>query len=292
MSISSFVKAQLRSVTIIALCIVSYENVAKSEDYSFGDEFQDCQSCPVMVVIPPGEFIMGSPSNEEGLYDTEGPQHEVTLPRNFAVGKYEVTRGEYAQFANDTGRGDGGGCNYFTGDGWKLDTSKSWRSPGFSQNDDDPVACVNWDDAQAYVSWLARKTSKSYRLLSEAEWEYAARAGTTTAYYFGNSISSSQANHNQNEGKTVSVGSYAANAFGLHDMHGNVWEWAEDCWNGSYSGAPSDGSAWMRGDCDGHVLRGGSWLNYPQDLRSAYRVRITTGYRYNNVGFRVARTLD
>ena len=165
-----------------------------------------------------------------------------------------------------------------------------------------PVIMVSWDDAQSYVRWLSERTGERYRLLSESEWEYVARAGTTTPFHFGSTISTDQANYNGNytygggrkgvyREKTISVGSFGANAWGLHDVHGNVWEWVGDCWYGSYTGAPADGSAWARGDCAKRVLRGGSWLNLPRYLRSANRYRLPPAYRSFNLGFRIARTL-
>ena len=155
-----------------------------------------------------------------------------------------------------------------------------------------PVVNVSWEDTQLYVEWLSRKTGKRYRLLSESEWEYAARAGTTGRYHWGNRISPSRANYGGKVGKTVPVGSYAANGFGLHDVHGNVWEWVGDCWSGSYEGAPVDGSVWEAGDCGRSVLRGGAWHSTPGFVRSANRNRIPSGDRDYYIGFRVARTLD
>ena len=153
---------------------------------------------------------------------------------------------------------------------------------------------MTWDDAKAYTEWLSTKTGQHYRLLSEAEWEYVARAGTTTAYHFGETISPSQANYDKDKRGTVEVGSYPANAFGLHDVHGNVQEWVEDCWHNDYNGAPSDGSAWTI-NCNDYdelrVLRGGSWGDDPRDLRSAGRGWSIAGGRYDNGGFRIARTL-
>ena len=147
-----------------------------------------------------------------------------------------------------------------------------------------------WHDAKAYVAWLSRKTAKDYRLPSDAEWEYAARAGTTTKYHFGDDISRSQANYGRNEGKTVAVGRYGANAFGLHDMHGNVWEWVEDCWNGTYAGAPADGAAWTTGNCHRRLRRGGAWFNRAKFVRAAHRYGGGTAVRIYFIGFRVART--
>ena len=169
---------------------------------------------------------------------------------------------------------------------------------------DRPVINVNWEDAQEYVRWLSAETGEEYRLLSESEWEYVARGRTTGPFHFGTTISPEQANYDGNytygggrkghfRGKTEPVGSFSPNAFGLHDVHGNVREWVEDCWHGSYRGAPVDGSAWSRGGvCGKRVLRGGSWSNFPRYLRSAYRSGNTSGYRHYDVGFRISRTLD
>ena len=238
-----------------------------------GKRFRDCGMCPEMVVVPEGSFMMGSPSGEAGRTGNEGPVHPVTMARPFAVGVYEVTFGEWDACVSD------GGCG-----GYRPGDSGWGRGPR-------PVINVSWEDAQAYVRWLSGETGKAYRLLSEAEWEYVARAGTTGPYHFGSSLSPSQANYEENRGGTVPVGSYSANEFGLHDVHGNVWEWVEDCWNESYHGAPRDGSAWESGDCSRRVLRGGSWYVTPRLLRSAIRSWGPTGFRNDDAGFRVARTL-
>ena len=238
-----------------------------------GRVFRDCDGCPEMVVIPAGEFMMGSPVSEEGRDDDEGPQHRVTV-RSFALGVTEVTFDEWEACVR------GGGC-----DGYRPDDAGWGRGAR-------PVIYVNWDDARAYVSWLSRETGESYRLPSEAEWEYAARGGTTTPFYTGTTISTGQANYSIDRGQTTPVRTFAPNPFGLYDVHGNVWEWVEDCWNGSYRGAPADGSPWGAGDCGRRVLRGGSWLGYPRHLRSAARDGFTAGNRYSRAGFRVARTLD
>ena len=190
----------------------------------------------------------------------------------------------------------------------------SWRTPGFNQADGHPVVCVSWEDAKAYVKWLSRETGERYRLLSESEWEYVARAGTGTSWYWGDGESGQCTHANGadralkrrygdwkwtvascDDGRihTAPVGSYAANGFGLHDVLGNAWEWVEDCWHESYAGAPKDGRAWTGGgDCGRRVLRGGSWGFEPWFLRSAYRSRYSAGIRYSLAGFRVARTLD
>ncbi len=271
-----------------------------------GETFRECDVCPEMVVVPAGSFMMGSPSSEEGRDDDEGPVHPVTIAEPFAVGVYEVTRGEFARFVSATGHDTGSSCwTWESGEG-KLRSGRNWRSPGFSQTDRDPVVCVSWDDARAYVAWLSEKTGEEYRLLSESEWEYAARAGTTTRYSWGESASGQCRYANGADGstgfdwavecddgyaRTSPVGSFAANGWGLHDVHGNVWEWVEDCWNGSYAGAPSDGRAWGSGECGRRVLRGGSWLSDPRDLRSAFRSWYDSGDRFDCYGFRVARTL-
>ena len=246
-----------------------------------GQKFQDCPECPEMVVVPPGSFLMGSPS-----YQDEGPVHTVTIRYPFAVGVYEVTFSEWDYCVKQ------GGCNgYRPGD-------QGWGRA------DMPVINVSWEDAKAYVEWLSEKTNKPYRLLTEAEWEYAARAGTTTPFHFGNTISTNQANYDGNytygsgkKGKyrerTIAVGLLPPNNFGLHDVHGNVWEWVEDCWHPSYRRAPADGSAWIaRGDCSVRVLRGGSWSYKPPGLRSAFRGSFNAdGRNVNDIGFRAALTL-
>ena len=239
-----------------------------------------------MIIVPSGIFTMGSPADEPGRWDDEGPQHQVRI-RSFAVGKYEVTRGQFAAFVAATGHDTGNSC-------WPYQDEENWRNPGFTQTDTHPVVCVSWNDAKAYTNWLSRKTGQNYRLLTEAEWEYVARAGTTTAYHFGATISPTQANYDHNNSGTVEVGSYRANAFGLHDVHGNVWEWVEDCWHNNYNGAPSDGSAWTSDcyyDSDVRVLRGGSWGIITRYLRSAVRGWLIAWDRFSNCGFRIARTL-
>jgi len=227
-----------------------------------GGIFRDCPGCPEMVVIPAGSFRMGNLS--VGGDDDEKPVHQVTIPRVFAVGKYEVTQAEWEAVMGS--------------------------NPSRFKGSRNPVEGVSWDDARAFVRRLSAKTAKRYRLLSEAEWEYAARAGTATKYSWGNGFDSNRASNNQNN--TVPVGGYAPNAFGLYDMHGNVWEWVEDCWHDSYNGAPTDGGAWASGGgCSRRVLRGGSWDYRPRDLRSANRRRDATDFRDDLNGFRIARTL-
>ncbi|MBC6414302.1 MAG: formylglycine-generating enzyme family protein [Chromatiales bacterium] len=260
------------------LLFLLFSCLASAESrYQAGDTFQDCSICPVMVVVPAGSFMMGSSEDGGRRTEDERPQHQVTIAKPFAVGKYEVTVREYAAFIDETG---GLGSN-------------EWRNTFFKQSDAHPVVSVSWEDATGFTHWLSVKTGHQYRLLSEAEWEYVARAGTTTSYTFGPTISKNMVNFNNNNGGTVAVGSYPANAFGLHDVHGNVWEWVEDCWHRDYNGAPTDGSAWLSSceDESFNMLRGGSWLFHSIDLRSAVRLAEGAAIRHNSVGFRVARTL-
>jgi formylglycine-generating enzyme required for sulfatase activity len=268
--------------------------------------FKDHEHGPEMVVVPAGGFTMGSPESEPERESwqkgTESPQHEVRIAREFAVGRHAVTRGQFAAFVSATGH-RAEGAHIWKGDKWEHDPKGSWRNPGFAQDDSHPVVCVNWDDAKAYVGWLAQATGRDYRLLSEAEWEYCCRAGSTTPFWWGSSITTQQANYDGNyvykgggnKGEwrkaTVPVGSFAANPWGLYQVHGNVWEWCEDAWHDRYHGAPSDGSAWVQdGDASRRVLRGGSWYDNPWGLRSAPRYRDSTDGRGCIFGFRVGRT--
>ena len=257
--------------------------------------FRDCKTLdlcgPEMVVVPAGSFTMGSsPAEIDALvkesktehYRSEGPQRRVTIARPFAVGRFEVTFAEWDACVAE------GGCRHKPGDiGWGRGKQ--------------PVSRVSWDDiTREYLPWLSRKTGKAYRLLTEAEWEYAARAGTTTPFWWGSSISTSQANYNgeatygggpkgEHRKKTLPVDSFAANPWGLYNVHGNVIEWVQDCWNATYRGAPTDGSAWTTEDCGFRVLRGGSWNGDSRFLRSAFREPSSPGFRMDH-GFRVGRT--
>ncbi len=245
-----------------------------------GETFRDCADCPEMVWLPPGQFMMGTETSEQDSFDDERPRHAVTVRSPFAVGKYHVTRAEYARFVAAAGH--------------TADTS--WFNLAIAQTDRDPVVNVNWDDAKAYAAWLSRTTGKTYRLLTEAEWEYAARAGTTTVRYWGDAIGSGNANcdgcGSRWDAKSTSpVGSFKRNAFGLYDMLGNASQWTEDCWNESYLYVRSDSStALATGDCDSRVLRGGSWAFNQRGVRVGFRLRSVTGSRTSSDGFRVART--
>lgn len=285
-----------------------------------GSVIKDCAECPEMVVIPAGRFVMGAiPGEEEreklpeNLRNRSVPQHQVNIS-TFMAGRYEVTVGQYKTYALSSNRSNASGCVVWNGTKFENDMAKDWRNPGFHQSDSQPVACVSWEDATAYVQWLKQRTGKEYRLLTEAEWEYAARAGTTTARFWGEDVNIScvyangtdlkakanvpgysnfiGANCDDGYAYTAPVGNYKANEFGLYDMLGNLVEWTQDCWNDNYSGAPVDGSAWTTGDCSVRVQRGGSWHYSPHFLRSAFRVRSFSANRFNFSGFRIARAIE
>jgi formylglycine-generating enzyme required for sulfatase activity len=279
------------------------------------DVFKECDICPEMVVVPEGSFTMGSRSNEKGRSDNEGPQHAVKIAKPFAVGKFHVTVDQFTAFVSETGYDAGTKCNVFEG-GSKMEEKpgRSWRNPGFAQTGAHPAVCLSWSDAKAYVAWLSRKTGRRYRLLTEAQWEYAARAGSATRYSFGDDEKEScrYANGADQTAKstipeakswtiapctdgyayTSPVGSLLPNAFALHDMHGNAYQWLEDCWHANYTGAPADGSARTSGDCSVRVVRGGAWWVPPSGLRSARRDWTGADNRHAYVGFRLGRTLD
>ncbi len=258
-----------------------------------GSVFRDERDGPELVIIPSGSFMMGS---AEGQGEAEeDPQHKVTINYPLAVGRFAVTVESYLQSVTD---GDcrppywleeGSEYNIHTGtDDYYKELGDALTSDGY------PIVAVSWDDAQAFAAWLIKKTGHSYRLLSEAEWEYVCRAGTDSEYWWGDEISLEQANYGLHLGKTVPVDSYKPNSFGLYSVHGNVWEWCEDWWHESYTNAPADGSVWLKadgGDSSFRVLRGGSWDLKAHWLRARYRLRGPQGSRFSYVGFRVARVL-
>ena len=246
--------------------------------------FRDCRDCPEMVAIQPGSFSMGSPDTEKGRYSYEGPVHPVHISP-FAAGKYPITRGQWREYVRATNHPKAS-CN--------------WERPGFSQDDNHPVVCITWKDAVDYAAWLTQKTGHHYRLLSEAEYEYVNRSGTSSRYFWGDSESDLCRYANGGEttfcksryANTSPVGTFLPNQFGLYDTTGNVWEWTKDCWNDSYNGAPSDGTPWEAGNCRTRVVRGAAWLGrgvYPSWFRAAYRYYYGDGAD-DRVGFRVART--
>ena len=282
----------VRAIVTLALLVLlsSYAEAQKKKpegSSGSGRAFRDCPVCPEMVVVPAGEFLMGSPESEAGRSSNEGPQRKVTM-RAFAIGKFEVTFAQWDACAAE------GGCKHRPHD---EDWGRGRR----------PVINASWHDATQFVAWLSRKTGKTYRLPAEAEWEYAARGITKASephppFSTGATINYKQANYDANftygdgkmglyRQKTVDIGSFPRNAFGLHDMHGNVWEWVQDCYRDSYQGAPTDGSAVVSSDCNLRILRGGSWNYFPRLLRSAYRYATAPDIRLDMVGFRVASSL-
>ena len=289
-----------------------------------GETFTDCADCPQMVVIPAGKFMMGAPLKEVGRYDEEGPVHQVNI-NEFAAGKFDVTLREWSVFVTETRRKTSKGCAVFGKAGMFNDSSASWTNPGFPQEDSHPVVCITWYDVRDYLVWLSQKTGANYRLLTESEWEYAARGGTTTPYPWGSTASHEHANYGADVccsglalGRdkwifTSPVGSFSPNAFGLYDMHGNVMQFVQDCFVNSYSDTPNNGSAYMlevnlkmSGDlssmndtnsCSYRLLRGGDWGNPPGMIRSASRNWAAPAgatlkdYKSCGMGFRVAKTL-
>jgi formylglycine-generating enzyme required for sulfatase activity len=266
-----------------------------------------------MVVVPPGSFQMGSPSSESGRSDDEDFQHPVTIGRAFAVGQFHVTVDQFATFVADTGYDAGSKCWTMEEGKPKERDARSWRNPGFAQDGSHPAVCLNWNDAKAYVAWLTKKTGKSYRLLTEAEWEYATRAGTTTRYFFGNDDgefcrhgngadesarstlaklpNATFASCSDGHTYTSPAGNFLPNGFGLYDVLGNAVQWLEDCWHKNYQEAPPDASPWTTGDCIVRSQRGGSWFNNPKSLRAASRFKSPSAIRASVFGFRVLRTL-
>jgi formylglycine-generating enzyme required for sulfatase activity len=250
------------------------------------DPFKECELCPEMIAVGPGHFLMGASEEESGSTGNERPQHEVSFAEPFAIGRFAVTMSEWDACVADRG------CSYRPAD------------HGFGRGTQ-PAINILWDDAQEYVAWLSRKTGRSYRLPSEAEREYVARAGTTTAYWWGDEFLPAQANCDsanrgliaastadaQASARPLPVQSFAPNPWGFYQVHGNVYDWVEDCWNDNYNGAPSDGSAWTDGRCDRHVLRGGAFSRNAQTARSAARLWSASPNRMIYMSVRVARTM-
>jgi formylglycine-generating enzyme required for sulfatase activity len=277
-----------------------------------GTVFRDCADCPEMVVLPPGMFTMGSADSEAVRDKDEGPQRQVSIARPFAVSKFEVTRGEFGQFIRETGHVAVKECSVWAGTKSERMPEKSWADVNTPQTDAHPVGCISWHDAKAFIAWMSQKAGKPYRMLSEAEWEYAARAGSTGKYSFGDNaddlckygnVADTTAKEagggnwvyaNCRDGFGISsapVGSFAPNRFGLYDMHGNVWEWVEDCGHDSYVGAPVDGSARTDGECKLRIDRGGGWYNNRGTNRAAERAFFPPTGASGNIGLRLARPL-
>ncbi len=278
-----------------------------------GTVFRDCPDCPDLVVIPPGRFRMGAEGGEEGR--PEGPVRDVVIRTAFAAGVTEVSQEQFAAFVVATRREIPGGCRVWDGTEWLYPADADWTNPGYGRVPfaEEPVACVSWQDARDYAAWLATRTGKPYRLLTEAEWEYVARAGTTGTFPWpdgdpaapcaaGNVYDAAGVRANDfpweafdcddGYGQASPVGSFAANAFGLKDVLGNLWEWTADCYVAPYPREPVDGSAVFAGDCDRRTVRGGSWITRPGRQRVSFRGRDPEDARFSFFGMRVARDLD
>jgi formylglycine-generating enzyme len=274
-----------------------------------GSVIRDCPTCPLMTILPAGHFTQGAERDDPDLLPFEQPSHAVVIGYALAMGTNEVTVSEFREFVEATKR-EMAGCNTYDGQ-WQFQATASWQSPGFAQGAEHPVACTSWSDAVAYAKWLSEKSGHAYRLPSASEWEYAARAGTESTQPWAPNASGACADANVadetaaqrfpgwvifpcSDGyvSTAPVGSFKANAFGLNDLLGNVFEWVEDCWYPDYRGAPGDGSARQDGDCKEHELRGGSWFSSPRFVNAAYRNRFDADYRSSAVGFRLVREIS
>jgi formylglycine-generating enzyme required for sulfatase activity len=271
--------------------------------------FKDCAQCPEMVVIPAGSGVVGSAAETIDRVDQEGPVRAVSIARAFAIGRVEITRAQYAAFVAATARPTPPGCNFWDGH-FGVVEEHDWQRPGYVQRANHPVVCVSYEDARAYTAWLSETTGRAYRLPSSVEWEYAARAGASTPFFWGTSSQDAcrYANIADNSLKrrwpqrqefncddgyevTAPVGSFEPNAWGLYDMLGNAWEWSEDCFHEDFNGAPSDGSAWREangGDCAFRTPRGGAWISGPQWAKLASQSKDPAAYRSFLLGFRVA----
>jgi formylglycine-generating enzyme required for sulfatase activity len=274
-----------------------------------GSVIRDCPTCPFMTVLPSGRFQQGSASGSSGATSFEYPQHGVDIGYPLAMSTNDVTVGEFREFVTATGR-DMQGCDTYDGE-WRHRPNASWTDPGFTQGTTHPVTCVSWNDAVAYAQWLSAKSGHRYRLPSASEWEYASRAGGEEVRPWNTSAAGACADANvadQSAARrypgwtvfpcddgyvnTAPVGSFKANAFGLNDMLGNVFQWTQDCWRDDYSGAPTDGSPRSDGDCTEHEMRGGSWFSSPSYVRASYRNHFAAGYRTSSVGFRLVREIN
>jgi len=287
----------------------SGSTVGDLQQLGAGSVFRDCADCPEMVVVPPGKFEMGLADYRKARRPNEGPARTVTIPGTFAIGKHEVTWSQYARFVRETSRAGGLGCATFNAKKFRVNAQAGWNSPGFPQTENDPVVCVSWDDAKAYAEWLGVRTGHNYRLITEAEWEYVVRAGTTGERFWGENPADACrfANVADATGRgtlgleapfdcrdrhagTAPVGSFQPNPFGVHDLFGNAEEWILDCWSDTYRNAPTSGIADTSGDCDRRVVRGGSWFDGADAVRATARGEDAVGARSSTRGFRIART--
>lgn len=291
-----------RCAVWIGLCSIA--SVAAASSTSSGEVFQDCPACPQMKVVPAGAFEMGAAAADKQAAKDEVPRHRVQLTKAFAVGIHEVTRDQFKSFIDATGHNAGSTCHgYEDGhwDGkWEDKPGRTWRAPGYAQDKQHPVVCINWHDAKGYAQWLSAKTGQRYRLLTEAEWEYVAHAGSVqVSHDAANYGAEAECCKSLAEGRdrwitTAPVGSFAPDALGLYDIRGNVWEWLEDCYHDDYAGAPADGSARTSGCsfADNRTVRGASWGDPSHMLRVSYRLRAPLVNRYFTLGFRVARDIQ
>jgi formylglycine-generating enzyme required for sulfatase activity/predicted Ser/Thr protein kinase len=273
-----------------------------------GEVFRDCPTCPLMKALPPGQLAQGAADTDTDATPLDKPQHAVNIAYPFGMGVYEITVGEYREFAETTHH-KSAGCQMYDGS-WQASSELNWNNVGYPQTGTHPAVCVSWRDAREYAAWLSHKTGQRYRLPSDSEWEYAARAGSTASRPWGPHVDTActAANvadqtaaqqypgwkiHPCSDGYVYSspVGSFQPNDFGLYDMLGNVFEWVQDCWHPDYSGAPTDGSAWLTGDCSQRGMRGGSWFTAPSLVSTSARNRFEDTYRSNSVGFRLVREI-
>jgi formylglycine-generating enzyme required for sulfatase activity len=322
MIVATFARRVQTTLAVIALVLIGCGvavSAPRLDSGRPGQSFRDCADCPEMVIVPAGSFVMGAPEAETARELSRGsiwevsnryalaqehPQHSVKIGRPFALGKYPVTRGEYAAFVRSAHYAVKGECLIYDGGRYTHPAGSDWRSAGFTQTDRDPVVCASWNDAEAYIAWLngrlhsepSFKHNDPYRLPSETEWEYSARAGTPTARWWGDRIGTGNADCNGcgsqwDNQRTAPVGSFRPNPFALNDMLGGVWQWTEDCWHKDYLGAPANGDPWITADCPGRVMRGGNWHNDPWVVRSAGRTFNYVNERTNYIGFRVARNV-
>jgi sulfatase modifying factor 1 len=313
------VQIRILAVAIATILARAVENATVLESNAASS--QDCRGCPTMVLVPAGAFEMGArredaalPQEAEGRVAAERPQHVVRIGSAFLIGITEVTRDQYATFAKATDHRSDGACTAYdrAQDAFTESPFRNWQNPGFAQTGRDPVVCVDWSDASAYANWLSFETGKHYRLPTEAEWEYAARAGTIPSHYWGNGRTDACVFANVADRDnlrirghqsqiddffpcmdgyafTAPVASFKPNRFGLYDVIGNAWEWTQDCFNPSYNGAPPNGAAWLSGDCGRRVARGGSWTSPARHVTVTFRDPDAATYRSSYLGFRVVR---
>ncbi|MDG2004220.1 MAG: formylglycine-generating enzyme family protein [Novosphingobium sp.] len=317
------IRPEISILAAALLAVCSTASAAKGSARKVGESFKDCETCPEVVIVPAGKAVIGASLEEEERHGMSPanlgksiPLHEVTFAKPFAMGKYPVTIAQFRQFVNESGHAPANSCftQYYNDGHYIYEKARgySWRAPGYPQEDNHPVVCVNAEDAQAYAEWLSEKTGHRYSMPNEAQYEYALRAGTTTSYFWGEERGKACEYSNQpdlDQARTMNapsgphyrfqcsdgfpftspVGSFKPNPWGLYDMQGNIWEWTEDCWNDNYEGAPIDGSTWTTGDCDAHPSRGGSYGNAVHSAYAGVRAPRHASYNGHSWGFRIVR---